>query len=99
MPKTKADRSWRCDCGGGHFISVTWWPEDERDDTATVDGYLAVEGDFWRTLRHRLRMAFGVIRSGHADTRVGVVLTPDRAREIAAALTEYAESAAARYDR
>ena len=89
-----ADRSWRCDCGGGHFISVTWWPEDERDDTAMVDGYLVLEGDFRTTLLHRLRMAAGLIVSGHADSRAGVVLTPGIARQIAAALTEYADSAA-----
>jgi hypothetical protein len=92
MPTEKADHHWRCDCGGGHFLSITWFPEDPRDNTADVDGYLEIEGDFRQTLRHRIRTAWDVLRSGHADTRVGLVLDAAKAREIAAVLAEFAGS-------
>lgn len=90
--QAKNDHYWRCDCGAGHFLSVTWWPDDDQDDTADVEGYLNVEGDFASTLWHRLRMSWDLLRTGHADSRVGLVLTPRTARQIARTLTEFAES-------
>jgi hypothetical protein len=44
-------------------------------------------------LRDRQRVAWDVLRSDHADSRVGVVLDPVKACAIAATLSEFADSA------
>jgi hypothetical protein len=89
----KADHYWRCGCGGGHFLSVTWWPGDASRTDIEFEGYLEVEGDFRSGWRHRIAMTWRMLRSGHAETRVGLILSQAKAREIAAVLTEFAACA------
>ena len=88
----RKDHDWRCECGGGHFLSVAWWPED-LDRGLEIEGYLAVEGDFRDSWRHRLRWAWKLLRSGHSATYVGLVLDAAKAREIAGVLEEFARAA------
>jgi len=92
----KADHYWRCGCGGGHFLSVTWWPGDASRTDIEFEGYLEVEGDFRSGWRHRIAMTWRMLRSGHAETRVGLILSQAKAREIAAVLTEFADQDAPR---
>jgi len=94
MEKSQRDLIYPCDCGGDHFLRITWWPVPDsdgyRDHGFEVDGYLHVGGDFFPSLKNRFRTAWNVIRRGHADTYVGVCLTPDNAREMMATLSEIA---------
>lgn len=82
------DYHWRCDCGAGHFLTLTWDSDDLREPVEAA-GYLAVEGQFWTTLRGRVRQALRVLRTGCSDTRVGVLLSNEKAGEIIAALEKY----------
>lgn len=88
------DRHWRCDCGGGHFLTIVWDP-DEKRPTADVEGYLSVEGDNNTPWRDRIAQAWQVLTSGCSPTRVGVILDAAKAREIAVVLSDFADDAGA----
>lgn len=81
---------WRCECGGGHFLSVTWQSAGQYEDFAEFEGYLQVEGDSSTSWRDRVAQSWRLLTSGCAATRVGVVLTAASAREVAAVLTDFA---------
>lgn len=90
----KHDRLWRCQCGGGHFLSVSWDAGDEHEDgTAEVHGQIAIEGDFWPVFRARIAAAWRVLRYGHSTHGVAVELDPATAREIAAVLAGFSDAA------
>lgn len=88
----QVDRHWRCDCGGGHFLTLTWWPDDLKRGIE-AEGYLNIEGDLRAGWRDRLAQAWRVIRSGHSATRVGLILDAAKAREVAGALAGFSDAA------
>lgn len=90
-----ADHHWRCDCGGGHFLTIVWDPDEKRSMMADIEGYLSIEGDNDTLWRHRIAQAWRVLTSGCSPTRVGVILDATKAREIAATLSDFADDAAA----
>ena len=53
-------RSWRCTCGGGHFVTISW-----IDDECyfTVEDYLAegMEPSLWT----RMKAAWDIVRNRH----------------------------------
>jgi hypothetical protein len=81
----------RCTCHGPHFLSVAWW----EDDKEIFDGYFTLEGMFGSSkhrLWHRLKEAWQLIRSGHADTWVEIDLDSNStAQQLAEVLTEYTD--------
>jgi hypothetical protein len=84
------DRAWRCSCGDGHFLSVTYWKDDPRWGF-DVSGYLSLEGNFGTRGRQRLKHIWQLLRDkGHVETWVGVCLDAKEAREIAGVLLDYA---------
>jgi hypothetical protein len=86
----RVDRAWRCSCGDGHFLSVTYWKDDPRLGFE-AEGYLSLEGGFGATFRIRMKHIWQLLRNkGHAETWVGVSLDAKEAREIAAVLSDYA---------
>ena len=94
MDTTKHEFTWRCDCLGPHFLGLTYWP-DTPQAGLEIEGYLEVEGAFSDTWRNRIAMAWNALFKGHAHSRVGLVLDAPKAREVAAALTDFANLAAA----
>jgi hypothetical protein len=90
-----SDHHWRCDCGGGHFLTITWDPDEKPRADACIEGYLSVEGDNHTPWRDRIAQAWRVIASGHSATRVGVILDAAKAREIAAVLVDFSDDASA----
>lgn len=83
LPNTHA---WRCDCGGGHFLTF-WWEPNDAD--ATFEGNLGIEGDNNTTLRDRVVQAWRHIRNGCSATRVGVIVDRQTATEIRDAMNEF----------
>lgn len=79
----KVDHIWRCRCGAGHFLSLTWWRGDPS-------GFLEIEGRFEATLWRRVRQAARMLFTGHAGSNVGLVFGPDTAADIVQAIAEYA---------
>lgn len=74
------EKIWRCDCGWGHFLSIT---------SVADDHWIMVEGSFRATsLRDKLRATYEIFRRGHYDTWLGLTLTPETARKIRDRLTE-----------
>jgi hypothetical protein len=75
----RAERIWRCSCGGSHFVSVSRFADEE-----TV--YLHVEeypvAGHWG----RLRACFDLLR-GRRHTWYEVLLTPEQAGQVARELT------------
>ena len=88
-----ADHHWRCDCGGGHFLTIVWDPGETPRVDAHIEGYLSVEGDNHTPWRDRIKQAWRVLASGHSATRVGVILDAAKAREIAVVLSDFAVDA------
>ncbi len=88
-----ADHHWRCDCGGGHFLTIVWDPDETPRIDAHVEGYLSVEGDNHTPWRDRIKQAWRVLASGHSATRVGVIIDAAKAREIAVVLSDFADDA------
>lgn len=80
-----------CDCSDSHFMRFRYWPAD-RDLIA--EGFLSIEGDFRQSLCRRLASAWSLIKSGHAETSVEMVVHEADAKELAAMLTEYADECA-----
>ncbi len=94
-PDAMPDCHWRCDCGGGHFLTLRWDPGDARAG-AELEGYLDVEGDSRTPVRDRIAEAWRLLRHGCAQTRVGVILDRGKAGSVIAALQAYlADTAAA----
>jgi hypothetical protein len=89
--ETRVDRAWRCECGGDHFLSLVWWPSDVSQ--ADFRGYFHLGGDFGSRLKDRVKLAVKLLRRGHADTYVGVVLTPAQAREVISELQRFVDAA------
>ena len=79
-----AERFWRCSCHGDHFLCLTEWGD------GTGDVHLG--GDFRATGRlPRLRLAWEVLRHGHADAWVELTLDRDKALQVRSALRDFAE--------
>jgi len=89
------DHHWRCDCGGGHFLTIVWDPDEKRSMMAEVEGYLSIEGDNHTPWRDRIAQAWRVLMNGHSATRVGLILDGAKAREIATVLSDFADDASA----
>jgi hypothetical protein len=89
------ERIWRCGCHGGHFVSLSWDPDDLRGPALSAEGYLALEGDWRARLRQRISGAWRLLVRGEPHSWATVLLDEAKAREIAGALTEFADSAAA----
>jgi hypothetical protein len=92
------DHIWRCGCHDSHYLSVKWHDSDLTGGWGAVSatGYLHVEGNFWTSFRRRLLEAWTIIRVGKMHYYgVEVLLDEAKAREIVAALTEFADAAEA----
>ena len=83
----RQERIWRCDCGAGHFLSIQYY----GGGLSEVGGYLEIDDNGLKMWRSRLKVAREVLRNGHAETNVGVLLDEKTAREIAAALMDFAD--------
>ena len=72
----------RCDCHDYHFVTLTWWPDDnplgDSRDYADVEAYLEVGGSFYSSWKTRFKGAWKVLLGGkHIDYEV--ILTRDKA--------------------
>lgn len=86
------DRSWRCTCMDAHWISLVWFPGDARYG-ADIQGWLCLDGDFRARLRRRLMYSWQALCGvRHTQTSVEVCLDGPKAREISAALLEFADA-------
>ena len=86
-------RAWRCDCGGGHFLTFWWEPADQNfEPVGTFEGNLGIEGDNNTTLRDRIVQAWRHVRNGCSATRVGVIVDKETATEIRDAMNEFLEA-------
>jgi len=75
-----SDRIWRCDCGNGHFLSITSFDETDRDEALR---YFSVDGHFQAPNRRaRLRQLWRMLRHGRCESWVGVVLNLQTMTEI-----------------
>ena len=82
-PGGYTERFWRCSCHGDHFLCLDTWD----DGTGAVH----LGGDFRATGRlPRLRLAWDVLRHGHADTWVEMMLDRDKALQVSDALRSIA---------
>lgn len=85
----RVDKAWRCDCGDGHFLSVTYWKADPRLGF-DVSGQITLEGAFGARMKQRAKLIWQLLRNtGHMETWVGVALTAENAREISGVLGDY----------
>ena len=88
---SRHEHIWRCSCGGAQFVSLRW--HDEWLSDVDFSGTFQLEGDFRTAWRSRLIQAWRIIRNGHEDSWVEIVLTPETARSITGALAEYLQAA------
>lgn len=90
------DHRWRCECGADHFLVFAWNADDEGG-VADASGELGIEDKPPVTWRYRLALAWQLLRNGHSATGVSVQLDAAKAREIAAGLSRFADSATGDY--
>jgi len=71
-----SDRIWRCDCGNGHFLSITSFDETDRDGKVIPAlRYFAIDGHLQApSRRHWLRQLWRMLRHSRCESWVGVVL-------------------------
>jgi hypothetical protein len=86
-------RHWQCECHDNHFLTICYWPDESGD--AEFSASIDIGGNYWTNLRMRLKMIFKLLRHGHADTNVGLILTREQALELAAELAAFATTGSA----
>jgi hypothetical protein len=76
--KVKEEKTWRCDCGDDHFLSVFRWSDDPEGCLALTDG------THCQSLWCRLRAAWNVVLHGRGFGHWGldVLLNPGTARDL-----------------
>jgi len=72
-----SDKIWRCDCGDGHFVSITSfdekrWPNGHIDEPLR---YFGIDGHFCApNRRYRIKQLWKMLRQGKCESWIGVVL-------------------------
>jgi hypothetical protein len=59
---SRTQHIYRCDCHTHHYLTFSWYPEDQRDRTLNLEAYVEVGGDFRSTWKEKIKVAWRVLR-------------------------------------